>query len=399
MLLLVLVMAGLARGAVLCARFDQLKRDPDSYRAYARSLVEHGDFLRNGRPSAWRPPLYPLVLAACLAAPLETNLAIALVHWTLGLGTVAMTGLLARRLELGRVAWLAALLVALDPILLYESTEIMTETLATFLAVTALYALAKADSHDDRRWSLAAGLLVGLAGLTRPTLLIWGAIVIAGLAVRASQRWRALAVAAGLVVSLAPWTTRNLIELGRPVVATTHGGYTLLLGNNPFFYEFLRQRKPGAWDSSQFNHDWHSRLMSAGIDSEVKEDAFAYKLARANIAGAPASFARACWNRARAFWQLAPRAVGERAIGFWQRAAIATWYLAVYALAALGAIKIVSGRRGQLWLPAVGLALALFAAHLLYWCDMRMRAPAAPALALSAAAGASALVARARSRK
>ena len=39
-----------------------------------------------------------------------------------------------------------ALFVACDPILLFQSTQIMTETLATFIAICCLYALTRAST-------------------------------------------------------------------------------------------------------------------------------------------------------------------------------------------------------------------------------------------------------------
>src|SRR5205814_9425431 len=65
--------------------------------------------------------------------------------------------------------------------------------------------------------------------------------------------WR-LANVAGLVVAAAavmsPWAIRNYRVFGKPVVTTTHGGYTLLLGNNSSFYEWLERDETGLpWDA------------------------------------------------------------------------------------------------------------------------------------------------------
>ena len=54
---------------------------------------------------------------------------------------------------------------------------------------------------------------------------------------------------AGLVIS--PWVVRNLVVFNHPILMTTHGGYTLLLGNNSSFYEFLRNGEWGqTWDAT-----------------------------------------------------------------------------------------------------------------------------------------------------
>ena len=44
---------------------------------------------------------------------------------------------------------------------------------------------------------------------------------------------------------VSPWVIRNRLVFGRWIATTTHGGYTLLLGNNPDFYRHLRQRSVG----------------------------------------------------------------------------------------------------------------------------------------------------------
>src|SRR5215469_11998439 len=133
-----IVLAVFIRGGVLVAQHDRLRADPDGYRTLAQNLAEHGVLGRGSQPSAYRPPLYPLALAPCVAGPWKPEAAIALVHFALGLATVATTVWLAKRWGLGSFSYLAGALVACDPILVNQSTLVMTETLATFLAVASL---------------------------------------------------------------------------------------------------------------------------------------------------------------------------------------------------------------------------------------------------------------------
>ena len=41
---------------------------------------------------------------------------------------------------------------------------------------------------------------------------------------------------AGFLLAISPWVTRNFVEFQTFIPATTHGGYTLALGNNPDYY-------------------------------------------------------------------------------------------------------------------------------------------------------------------
>ena len=64
-LVVVLLAAILVRAALMLAGpwpFD----DPDNYLPLARSLIQGQGLSLNGRPTAYRPPLYPMILAPIL---------------------------------------------------------------------------------------------------------------------------------------------------------------------------------------------------------------------------------------------------------------------------------------------------------------------------------------------
>ena len=67
-------------------------------------------------------------------------MAVGVLHIVLGLVTVAITYWLAQRWGVG-VPSLTGLFVAIDPLLLYQSTLVMTETLAALLTVVTLSGL------------------------------------------------------------------------------------------------------------------------------------------------------------------------------------------------------------------------------------------------------------------
>src|SRR6476661_10626444 len=68
-----LIFTLLVRGSVLWAMRGNLDQDPDAYREIAENLLRHGEFAlgkgepEGGRrpfhPTAYRPPLYPVVLS------------------------------------------------------------------------------------------------------------------------------------------------------------------------------------------------------------------------------------------------------------------------------------------------------------------------------------------------
>src|SRR6185437_16032860 len=65
--------------------------DPDNYLVLARGLAEGHGFVWQGRPTAYRPPVYPLVLAplvAILGDGMPLQWGIAVLHATLGAFTI-----------------------------------------------------------------------------------------------------------------------------------------------------------------------------------------------------------------------------------------------------------------------------------------------------------------------
>ena len=418
------------RGVAVWYLADGLRHDTDGYRAVAQSLIEHGDMLRDGRPTAWRPPLYPLMLAKLLwiADHLPTEDAdrafvflVGLAQVICGALTVLLVARLGWRLGLGRWSLLAAALVACDPLLAHQSAQLMTETLATLLAVVgwSLFAsfqfVAPPDSRGNKLPSplageglgvrgssyfgdVALGITFGLAMLCRPTFLPWVALLLLWLAWWAARQRkfaRVAIVAAAFALVLAPWAVRNWIEVGRPIVTTTHGGYTLLLANNQRFYDWTRDGAWGSvWDSREFVDDWNARKQAADIENELDEDRLARQLALETMRADPAGFARATGVRLGRFWNFSPHTTAhtaghssrlERASTRWL---IASWYLAEFALALWGLAGAAKSPNRATWLAGVLLVVVLSAVHSVYWSDLRMRAPAMPVVALLAAAGA-----------
>ena len=63
----IVLLAVSLRAAVMVRRFGAFD-DPDNYLPLARSLAAGDGFCLQGRPTAYRPPLYPLLLAPLIVA-------------------------------------------------------------------------------------------------------------------------------------------------------------------------------------------------------------------------------------------------------------------------------------------------------------------------------------------
>lgn len=425
-----LLLAGVIRGGWLAANMAALQDDPDTYRQLAGNLLADGTFgyrvpdATTGeltlQPTAYRPPLYPLLLAAVGWADGVGSIRVAFLHGGLGVATVLLVYRLSQAWGLGRWGWCAALLIACDPILLNQSSLVMTETLATLLAVWGLLSLTRMTRDAPLPCTLRAGAVLGLAALCRPTFLVWGAAVALA---RILPPWRhrskepcktseetvssfpgrdacdlrwpsgRLWLAASLVLSaaviLSPWAIRNTYVFGRVILTTTHGGYTLWLGNNPEFYQFLERSRWGdVWDSRHLDEQYLQIRQQTGHD-ELAADAWAHTQAVTSIQRQPASFARACVWRVTSLWGLLPHqiAADESAGRRLARYAVGVWYVAVFGLALAGIPALGCRLLRPPWLWGLLLCLSFTAMHAVYWSNLRMRAPLMPVVCLAAAVG------------
>jgi hypothetical protein len=412
-----LVLMALAiRGGVLWGLHTDLQKDPDGYAQIAEGLIRTGVYGREPyygwqrdplliAPTAYRPPAYPLLLVNFVHRGKVSPLRVATAHLVLGVASVLLTFHLARQWVLPPSAtFVAGLLIACDPILLRQSTLVMTETLATFLAIVALVALTRFSRRPTPFDAALAGAALALCALCRPTFYVWLALATVvtallgtGLA-RRSTNILAFLGAAAVVIS--PWAIRNYVAFDRPVISTTHGGYTLALGNNSDFYEYLKENDSGeAWRASAMEATPIKNVWRASYTRELEADRWFHKFARDSIVDQPAMFAWACLLRLAWLWSPLPQRIDEdeSTTTMLLRYAVAIWYVAVFALAIVG---IAALRRRLLrtpWLWGVLLCIAFTAVHTFYWTNLRMRAPLMPVVALVAAAGAAAIARRWRS--
>jgi hypothetical protein len=379
----VIVLAVALRAAVM-ARGSGSFEDPDNYRPLARSVASGEGLALHGRPTAYRPPLYPLLLAPILQALGErSDLGIAWLHLGLGAGTVWLTAVAAKSWGLSDArVLLAALVVAGDPVLIWQSRSVMTETPTAFLLAATLAALARGGGWG----AVLGGLGFGLASLCRPSILPGAVLtILAGLIVQPGDARRRLVRGGGLALTLGlvllPWMIRNLGVFGEPVWTTTHGGYTLALANNPVYYREVLNGPPGrVWTGHDQWVWWDSVNRETAGMSEPEADRYlkatVWDLARER----PGDFCRAVLARVGRLWNVIPAAAVYPRSARW---ATLVWTLPLWIAVALGLVQRSLWRWPRIAAPMMGIGLTLV--HTVFWTDLRMRAPIVPAIALVAA--------------
>jgi dolichyl-phosphate-mannose-protein mannosyltransferase len=225
--------AGLVAGAailrLLCALHPPVpEADAADYLRLARGLRSGQGFVdTSGGPTAFRPPLYPAFVAAVGGAPL----AVALAQVVLGAVNCLLAVLLGRRLlGEGVAAWLAGLMLAVDPIHVLATARLQSEILYQTLLLAAL--VLTLGPPWRLRW-VVVGACCGLAVLTRSAGLPVVPVLLGWVVWRDPGRVRAgLGLALGAALVLAPWIVRNGRTLGAWGL-TTQGGITLYSSYHP----------------------------------------------------------------------------------------------------------------------------------------------------------------------
>lgn len=136
-----------------------------------------------------------------------------------------------------RIALLAALLWALYLPAIYYVPEVGSDLMATLGITFALFFFLRALTQGQARYWAAAGVSLGLATLSRTSVLVFAPALMLGLVLwykppvampERLNRWKAVLVfASALGVVQLPWVVRNYAAFGRPVIGTTLVGYNL----------------------------------------------------------------------------------------------------------------------------------------------------------------------------
>jgi len=192
--------------------------DTPSYLISGRNLLFHGSFVgQDGQPYLSRTPGYPLFLALIGLPGLEFAV---LVQVILSALTVVLVWRLARGIfEDDRIALLSAWIFAFEPISIFNSIALMSETL--FLVIFLLFLERLVQFLRSHRLMVLAeaGILLAAATFVRPVTYFLPVPLALGLFLVLARvpvlRWKAPAVLLLTVLPwLAAWQIRNWVETG-----------------------------------------------------------------------------------------------------------------------------------------------------------------------------------------
>ncbi len=393
-----MLVALIARIVVILATPDFVPvTDATDYDRTAATLLETGSwpsseaFSAPHGPTAYRPPGFPLALAAVYGI---VGTGDAQTRWDAGrglealLGTlaVALIGLIALRLWGRATALIAAGIAAVYPPLLLIGSSLLSEPLFIALMLGAVLAALHHRDTGGLRWAALAGVLIGLSALTRGN----GIALVLPLALAVSTgrpRRRTLRAPLALLLACAltivPWTLRNARTLHSFVPLSTETGY-VLAGT----YSAAAQGSaadPAFWVPPRAQVA--AVLARAPRDNEAQISARLQSRAIDYVRGHPGSLARtAYWTALRLLdltgtgfeRTLAPFEGFPRGLTEWS--VYGFWLLALLALAGAFTRAARAAPRALWGCPAV-----LLASMLLLFGTTRYRVPADPFLVMLAA--------------
>jgi 4-amino-4-deoxy-L-arabinose transferase-like glycosyltransferase len=209
------------------------------YETLGREIAAGHGYSAFGRPTAYFPIGYPLLLGAIFRLFDGSELAAKLANVALYLGIIVLSFRLAEELFRSRfVAGLVATALALEPNHIAFSSILLSETSFTFFTLLGAWLLVRGRAHAGA--VLLAGLVFGLASLVRPLgsalmLVVFAAVAWneRGRLGRARVAALALALVAGHLLVLGPYAIRNRVVMHTFSFVPLNGGINLLLGNNP----------------------------------------------------------------------------------------------------------------------------------------------------------------------
>ena len=295
--------------------------------------------------------------------------------------TIYLIGRIALVLDDSKLtAWLAGLAAAIYPFFVFYSTLVLSETL--FLLLVSLFFLLILQSNG--RAFVIAGLVAGLAHLTRPTLTFFLPVVIIWSRLRAKTQWKYILISAALFfVTILPWGIRNIGALGSFHLSTANSGHVLWEANNPY-------NTTGGVAGGDLRY---LEEMPEGLD-ELEQDRWQRERAVTFIKGDPGRFARLSLKKFIRFWNIWPNAPGFNR-GMYRWLAFASFTpLLLLALSSLFVLR-------RLWCDTILIWLFVCyytALHMATIGSLRYRLPLEPLLLVLAATCLSVLI-KEKSRK
>jgi 4-amino-4-deoxy-L-arabinose transferase-like glycosyltransferase len=329
-----------------------LVHDALDYQRHAVSIADgHGFALSYGRPTAFRPPAYPIFLAAVYVVTGPDVEWGRIANAFVGVGIVALIGLIAFQLWGRREALVALALGAIYVPLILVGQAIMSEPLFVLCLLGAI-------ACALRGWAVPAGVLLGLAILGRANAII----LVLPLAAAVWRGWRpALVLCVVAALTVVPWTIRNYETFHAFVPVSTQFGSALAGTYNS--EARADKRNPASWRTLKRVDDYRpifNKVRSTPepvLEKELRTASIEFIKAHPAYVGTVAYWTtRRMLDLAGMDWSIHTAATISASRGWAIAGVICFW---VFALLALAGAFTRQARAAPWWLWAVPLLMYL----------------------------------------
>ena len=229
-LFIVLLIAFSLRAGFALLDNHPIASDEVDYVELATHIVQGAGYSSpDGTPTAYRPPGYPFFLAGLFTLS-ATPLFIKLVQCLIGCGSCFLIFLIGKKIFSEKVGLIAMTVWSLFPTSIMMTSELLSETVFTFLFLLLLcYTV-----YRDTAAPFIVGVLSGLLILLKPQVVLLFLGVLLYNVLRRNRLWiRSVPlIAAGIIVITVPWTIRNVVTMNS-IGISTNGGVNFWIGNNP----------------------------------------------------------------------------------------------------------------------------------------------------------------------
>ncbi len=330
-------------------------------------------------------PLYIYLAVVVYALTAHSQAALLVVQALLGAGAAVLCAWLALRLFSLPAAWLSGILVATHPAQIVYAAELHALTLDVFLICAVVVAFVALPARPGALKLGLLGALIGLAALTRTTVLALAPIGLLWLRHYRKVRFLSIGAAALLVAAIvvfAPWSIRDSVLLGQPVVLSSESPEWFWRGNNP-------NATGSSWTADgrtmleAADPAFRARIQAADEAERMtiyRDAAFAYWRAE------PAQAVRLYFAKLLAFWWASPT-TGILYPGLWV-ATYNAYYLVIAACAVLGLVVGLRSERARPGVVLIVVALLLVSlTQSLFYVEGRHRWEVEPLMLVLAGAG------------
>jgi len=275
--------------------------DEQEYFAKAQILAEQGVIL-----GTYRPPLYILFLG--LPASLVHDNVAVLKLFNVVISTLSVLVFYGfARIDFGKATSItAAAMFSVYPNLVAFSSFLWSESLFILVFLVFCYFLFRSVREKRIGLLVMAGLMLGVASLTRSSIfffvfpaMVWLFVVLGD--ARTAWKWSATLLFF-CVLTISPWTVRNFAETGRFVFIDSTSGKNLWTGNNPYLYDDRLARVPEFPFTRMTRSGKEAFVLACNQEDRVVRDRCLMRKGAEYIAAEPRKFASRGIQKLELLW-------------------------------------------------------------------------------------------------